>query len=503
MARGMDLSTLLRRAIGPDAAPPETVGVRITDICGDSRRATNGSLFVAVAGGHVDGAGFIADAVRRGASAVATESKTVSAGQTIVIRVADARLALARLAAAFHRLDEIQDRGEMRAVGITGTNGKSTIAHMVRAILRAAGRRPAMLGTIEYDLVGRLIPADLTTPDPVTLTRHIVEAHEAGARDLVMEVSSHSLAQRRTDGIRYDVGVFTNLTQDHLDYHPNWQDYLSAKRRLFEGLAPQATAIINADDPASATIVQGCRAAIARYGIENRADLFGEILSAKLTGCRFLLKDRGEAIEIETNLVGRHNVSNALAAAAVGRALGIDLATIRTALAGIRLVPGRLQRVEADGLGFDVFVDYAHTEDALRNVLRALRPFTRGRLWCVFGCGGDRDRMKRPLMARAVAEGADAFVITSDNPRTEDPLAILADIERGLEAGNQQRVATIPDRAKAIGYAIERLTAGDALVIAGKGHEDYQILGTSRIDFDDVETARAAIEARAGRTVSQ
>jgi UDP-N-acetylmuramoyl-L-alanyl-D-glutamate--2,6-diaminopimelate ligase len=356
-----------------------------------------------------------------------------------------------------------------------------------------------MLGTIEYDLIDRRYPAPLTTPGPIELAEHLVAARRAGARRAVMEVSSHSLCQKRTDGVTFAAAVFSNLTQDHLDYHTDMDDYLAAKRRLFEGLAPDAAAVVNIDDPASAGMVKGCAGRVVGFGFGDAAEVRGRIDRANRHGSVFLVEQGGTPFHVETPMVGRHNVANALAAIATALSQGVDPPTIARGLATLRFVPGRLQRVDAGEPDIDVFVDYAHTPDALTNMLSAVRPLTRGRLVCVFGCGGDRDRTKRPLMARAVAEAADAFVITSDNPRTEDPLAILADVERGLSVEQRGRAATQVDRRTAIRKAIERLDAGDVLVIAGKGHEDYQILGTEKIHFDDAEVARDALLERTAR----
>ncbi len=494
--RVMDLRTLLDRAVGSGVSPPEAAGVQVRDVCDDSRVARPGSLFVAVAGTRANGAVFADDAASRGAVAIVTDGE-VSVGRGLaVVKVKDARRALARLAAVFHGLDRIQADGGLSVTGITGTNGKSTVAYMVRSILGAAGEPVALLGTIEYDLVGRAMRAELTTPGPVLLTRHLVEAHASGARHVVMEVSSHSLDQRRTDGIRFSAAVFTNLTQDHLDYHETREDYLEAKRRLFADLPRDAVAVVNGDEPASERIVEGCRARVIRYGFGDSADVRGRVLEAGRGGSRFVVSYRGEDMEVRTTLAGQYNVSNALAAASVGWAMAVEPSTIARGLSALSRVPGRLERVDCGTLGFDVFVDYAHTDDALKNVLGAVRPLTRGALWCVFGCGGDRDRTKRPLMAKAVAAGSDRFVVTSDNPRTEDPAAIIADIEAGLTGADRARSVTLPDRAAAIGRAIDELLPGDTLVIAGKGHEDYQILGTEKVHFDDVETAREAVELR-------
>jgi len=508
----MPLGVLLRSALaaGPKAAPSPDVFVK--DVCHDSRSVTPGALFVAIPGTSEDGAAFVAEAIRRGAVAVVCERPIQVPDNVPLIQVACARQAVSRLAATFFGLQRIQSAGDLRVIGITGTNGKSTIAYMLRAILRAAERPTALWGTIEYDLLHRRVAGNLTTPDPVDLVRQLVEAHAAGARYALMEVSSHSLDQHRTDGIEFSLAVFTNLTRDHLDYHGTLGAYLQAKRRLFQGLSPQAVAVVNADDPANGATAEGCRASVIRYGLSTspqdhrliagatdgpgNTEVRGIILSESRSGGRFLVQHHGESLELYTPLVGRHNISNALAAAAAALALGVDSRAIRQGLADLTCVPGRLQRVDTGPLGFDVFVDYAHTDDALRNVLRALRPLTSGRLWCVFGCGGDRDRTKRPLMARAVAEGADAFVMTSDNPRTEDPLAIIEEIQRGLCLDDRGRGRTEPDRARAIVWAIEQLAAGDTLLIAGKGHEDYQILGTRKVPFDDAQVAAEAIARR-------
>ncbi|MFQ5501812.1 MAG: UDP-N-acetylmuramoyl-L-alanyl-D-glutamate--2,6-diaminopimelate ligase [Phycisphaerae bacterium] len=493
---GMPLIQLLRCGLGDAWGPAGIPDPLIYNICQDSRQASAGSLFVALRGANARGVAFTADAARRGAVAVLSDRECETPPGVVWVKVPDARIAVSRLAAVFFGLDTVQTAGKLEAIGITGTNGKSTIAYMVRSIFQFVGRPTALLGTIEYDLLSRRLPADLTTPDPVTLIQHMMEAHRAGARVAVLEVSSHSLDQHRTAGLKFSTSVFTNLTQDHLDYHGGFESYLRAKRRLFDGLSPDAVAIVNTDDEASEPILKHCAARVMRFGIENPADVHATILAETSTGCRFRIEYRDDSVTVDSALVGRHNVSNALAAAAVGLAAGIDLKNIGHGLMGLSFVPGRLQRVETHGRGYGVFVDYAHTDDALRNVLRALRPITRGRLWCVFGCGGDRDRTKRPLMARAVAEGADGFVITSDNPRTEDPMSIIEDIHHGLGTKAQRRGIIEPDRARAIAGAIERLSEDDTLLIAGKGHEDYQILGSKRVHFDDVEVAQAAIQRR-------
>ncbi len=511
------LNDLLTRALDMKVEVSGAEQFIISDVCCDSRAATPGCLFVAIRGGNFNGEDYIPDAISKGAAAIVVDQQaTIGPPETgpartgrgsglppgeapVWVRVADTRHALARLASAFFGLDQLQSGGGYPAVGITGTNGKSTIACLMRGIFRAAGRSSALLGTIEYDLVGRKAPSGLTTPDAVDLARLLVEAHTFGADCFVMEASSHSLEQCRTDGIRFDVGVFTNLTRDHLNHHGTMENYRLAKRRLFDHLDERAAAVINVDDPAGLSMVEACRAKVIRYGIEQPAEVRAVALREDRDGTRFVLQHGSEAVEVATPLVGRHNVYNCLAAAAAGIALGIDPTSIRRGIADVALVRGRMERVLTGDLGFDVFVDYAHTDDALRNVLRAARRLTHGRLWCVFGCGGERDRPKRPLMAKAVAELADCFIITSDNPRREAPLQIIAEIERGLTVADASRKETIPDRRKAIHRAIRQLEPGDTLIIAGKGHEDYQEIGTDRIHFDDVEVAREAVKDREGK----
>lgn len=493
----IELEGLLRRALGDIAPPPEARGVMLTGICDDSRQVASGALFIAVPGTRVQGAAFAGEAASRGAAAIVADGFVDVPPGPIAIKVSNARVALAKIAAAWYGLDEIQACGELKATGITGTNGKSTIAYMLRSILRGAGRMTALLGTIEYDLCGETLAAPLTTPAALVLTRHLTAAHKAGAREVVMEVSSHSLDQCRTDGVVFDTAIFTNLTQDHLDYHQTPEAYLLAKRRLFDGLRENAVAVINGDEPAADRIVENCKARVVRFGTGPNADAKAVILEEGRGGCRFTLDFEGSRDEFFTPMVGRHNAMNALAAVTAALIKGIAPQDVRKGLAGLSYVPGRLQPVDSGDLGFDVFVDYAHTDDALRNVLRASRPLAKGRLWCVFGCGGDRDRTKRAKMAQAVAEGADRMVITSDNPRTEDPLSIISDIEQGLGPADRERSVTEPDRTCAIGFAISRLEPGDVLVIAGKGHENYQILGTEKMHFDDIEVARGAIQRRA------
>ncbi len=492
--RSIPLAELCQRAlrVGGFSSKP------ILGITDDSRHVKPGWLYVAVKGTRVDGHDFVPQVAGAGAAAVVVERYVGTPSGVTELIVPDSRHALARLMACWTGLDLLQDQRRLRVLGITGTNGKSTFVFMSRALLAAAGCKSAMIGTVVYDLVGRQIPSPLTTPPAVMLSEYLVEAANAGARFATMEVSSISLDQRRVDGIDFEVAVFSNLTGDHLDYHGTMANYLAAKKRLFDGLRPSASAVVNADDPSSDLIIANCRARILRYGFNDRADLRAEPLETTAAGTRFLLHYGSGTLEMTTPLAGRHNVYNSMAAAGAMLAVGLDLETIRTGLATVRRVPGRLERVGEQGSGVNVFVDYAHTDDALDNVLRAVRPLTPGRLWCVFGCGGDRDRTKRPRMAAVAARLADAVVVTSDNPRTEDPKLIIDEILRGLPQDKSSSALVEPDRAAAIHAAVTRAQRGDTILIAGKGHEDYQIIGTEKFHFDDVEVAQAALRHRAG-----
>jgi UDP-N-acetylmuramoyl-L-alanyl-D-glutamate--2,6-diaminopimelate ligase len=464
----------------------------VTDVVADSRRCRAGSCFVAVHGTAQDGNRFIPAALAGGAVAVVGQDEAVlaSCGAAAWAAVEDARLAVAHLAQAIRGWPARR----MICIGITGTNGKTTTAHLIREILIDAGYRPAMLGTITYETGQRKIEAATTTPDPITLADLMAEMVADGRTHLVMETSSHALDQRRTAGLEFRVGVFTNLTGDHQDYHGNMPAYLAAKRRLFEGLPAEAVAVVNRDDPAGEAIASGTAAKVCWYGLSPAADLWATIDRADASGTDFTFVQGQRRLKATTPLIGRHNVYNSLAAAAACEALGVDLGATAATLARFQRVAGRLQRVEA-AAPFAVFVDYAHTDDALSNVLSALRPLTRGRLILVFGCGGDRDRTKRPRMAKVAEELADVVVITSDNPRSEPPEAIIEESLAGLTAAGRQRIVVEPDRRAAIGRAIAQAQPGDIVLIAGKGHENYQEVCGVKSHFDDVEVAAQAIGA--------
>jgi UDP-N-acetylmuramoyl-L-alanyl-D-glutamate--2,6-diaminopimelate ligase len=467
----------------------------VSGVYDDSRMVEPESVFVAVRGTGIDGRRFVGDALARGALAVVGEELPGHA-DAVVLNVRDARGALATLATRWHGLDA-EPAAERRLVGITGTNGKSTTAFMTRAILRAARMQCGMLGTVHYDLCSRSVVSEMTTPGPLQLAALLRECFDAGARAAVMEVSSHALHQKRTDGLSFSAAAFTNLTQDHLDYHGDLESYRAAKARLFERLDASAVAVVNRDDPNYEYMIRECPARVVTYALDQEAEVRATITRESVRGTTFRVRANGFDLVLENAIPGRHNVYNATAATGLALALGISPDAIAAGLAAVRNIPGRLQRVPCAGAA-DVFVDYAHTDDALRNVLGVLRPLTRRRLIVVFGCGGDRDRTKRPKMARAVAAFADAIVVTSDNPRTEEPARIIDDVLAGFDADTRRRVLVEPDRRSAIHAALAASHDGDVVLIAGKGHEDYQILGTRRVHFDDVEVAIWAAAELAG-----
>ena len=465
----------------------------------DSRRVKPGYVFVAMHGETSDGNRFIDQAIQSGAVAVVTDSTTEQPRRGVAWAVVPhGRRALARLSANFYKRP-----GERIAItGITGTNGKSTTAFLVEAILTAADRKSALIGTIEYRVAGHVYPAPHTTPEPLELARLLNEALGQGATDAVMEVSSHALAQQRVFGLPFDVAVFTNLTRDHLDYHNTMQEYFAAKRVLFEGCGtdPPRAAVTNLDDEYGAKLAEFSRkhsSLVLTYGWE-RGDFRSEDVNITPRGTRFDLVTPREKIAVFSPLIGRVNVYNILAAAAAGYARGCDSTAVARGVESLTHVPGRFERVDC-GQPFTVVVDYAHTDDALRNLTSLAREFVsqgtaKGRLLTVFGCGGDRDRAKRPLMGEAAGHGSDFVVLTSDNPRSEDPLAIINDALVGLQKSGA-KYSVEPDRRKAIALAIGQARPGDIVLLAGKGHEKVQVTREGARPFDDVEEAREALRA--------
>jgi len=482
------------RLRGPGGAggPVVSGDADVSRVILDSRRAQAGDCFVAVRGTAADGHDYITRAVAAGCTAVVCEDATAVPPDLPHAVVDDTRRAAGPLAQAAAGWPARR----LITIGITGTNGKTTTAYLLRHILRAAGFAPAMLGTVTYDTIARTAAAPTTTPSPVELAELLAEAVEAGATHAVMEVSSHALDQHRADGIDFRAGVFTNLTRDHLDYHGTGDEYAAAKRRLFEALPPDATAVLNRDDPHAARMAEGLPARRLWYGLSPGAQMHAEIAEMGIAGSRFVIRFAGRQTPVNTPLIGRHNVYNCVAAVAAAVALEVDVEPASAALADAAGAPGRLEPVGGDA-PFTVLVDYAHTDDALANVLDALTPIKGdGRLILVFGCGGDRDRSKRPAMARVAAGGADRVIVTSDNPRGEDPAAIIEEICTGFDPPAMAKVTVQPDRREAIAAALGAAAPGDMVLIAGKGHEDYQILGPRRVHFDDRETAEELLRRR-------
>jgi UDP-N-acetylmuramoyl-L-alanyl-D-glutamate--2,6-diaminopimelate ligase len=463
----------------------------------DSRRVKPGSLFVAMRGESSDGNQFIDQAIAAGAVAVVTDSAAEKPRLGVAWAVVpNGRRALARISANFYK----KPAERIAITGITGTNGKSTTAFLLESILTAAGRKSALIGTIEYHVAGKVLPAPHTTPEALELNRIFSEALGWGATDAVMEVSSHALAQERVFGVSFDVAVFTNLTRDHLDYHKTMEEYFAAKRVLFEGCgtdAPRAV-VTNLDDEYGAKLAEFSRkrsSVVLKYGWE-RGDLHAEKVEITTRGTRFDLVTPAGKMGVFSALIGRVNVYNILAAAGAGYARGCAAQAIAAGIDKLACVPGRFERVEC-GQPFTVVVDYAHTDDALRNLTALARELVsaeRGRVLTVFGCGGDRDRKKRPLMGEAAGRGSDFVVLTSDNPRSEDPVAIINDAVVGLQKKGV-KYSVEPDRRKAIALAIGEARPGDIVLLAGKGHEKVQVTREGPLPFDDLEVARAALRA--------
>jgi len=486
----------------------------VSDVTHDSREAREGSLFVAICGAKLDAHSFIGQVMAGGAVGVISERARPADFAGAWIEVADARAALARAAA------EVQGHPsrELKLVGITGTNGKTTTAHLLAAVCEAAGERVAVLGTVGYRIGDEQFKAEHTTPEASAVQRFLRRAVEAGCAVAVMESSSQALDLRRCDALDYDVAVFTNLTQDHLDYHGTMEDYFEAKRRLFDGRlgSRPRVSVVNVDDPYGVRLAEelsGSGARVITFALRaEEADVRARDVEYTLEGMRFTLQATGVGSGVESRvesgvespvrspLVGRPHIYNMLAAGACGLALGYDLDIMARAFATCAGAPGRFERVAHPAADFAVVVDYAHTDDALRNVLGTARDVVTngGRVITVFGCGGDRDRTKRAPMGEAAAALSDIVILTSDNPRTEDPEAILADTEVGLRRAAGKPYLKIADRREAIFRAVGEARAGDVVVIAGKGHEDYQIVGTEMFHFDDKEVAREALSARLG-----
>lgn len=452
----------------------------------DSRKLRQGDIFVAIKGTKVDGWDFIGQAVVSGARYVVTDKPTKVASAE-VIETPDPAFALGVLAQAAYDYPN----KKLTNLAVTGTNGKTTTTYLARSIIAAAGHKCGLIGTITTDLGSQTdqIAASMTTPDAVELASLSSQMLAAGCDYMVTEASSHAIEQNRLAGIDFKAVAFSNLTGDHLDYHKTMDAYLAAKLKLFEKLSPDSTAIINKDDPVFEQVGSAAsQAKILFYSLQQPAEITAKIISMDIAGTIYDLEILGKKVRVKTSLIGRHNISNHLAAAGMVYACGFTLEQIAEGLSKIAKVPGRLEKVPSSK-DFAVLVDYAHTDDAMKNVLSTLKPLCKGKLTIIFGCGGDRDKTKRPRMAAVAEQFADAIYVTSDNPRTEKPLDIIEDVIKGFLNPSAENITIEPERKKAIELAVKAAGSGDIILIAGKGHEDYQIIGSEKYHFSDIEIA--------------
>jgi UDP-N-acetylmuramoyl-L-alanyl-D-glutamate--2,6-diaminopimelate ligase len=468
----------------------ERLDTKVRGIHYDSRKIKPGDIFVCIKGFRTDGHYYINDAVERGAVAVVVERDVPIPCGVAWARLENTRRALAVLAANFYG----HPSRELDLIGVTGTNGKTTTTHLIEAVLKAKGQKTGLIGTIWNKIGEEKVPGDRTTPESLDLQCLLRRMVSAGVNSAVMEVSSHGLALHRVALCEFDVAVFTNLTQDHLDFHASFEEYFSSKLLLFTGLGQNRTknrtcyAVVNTDDPAGREIMTKVSVPVITYGLRKEADVVARDVQMSPRGTTFNLCFAGEKVPFTINLPGRFNVYNSLAAIAVGIKEGLSFPVIQQALAQVKKVPGRFEVIDL-GQDFTVVVDYAHTPDGLKKVLETARLLTKGRLIVVFGCGGDRDQEKRPVMGRIAGSICDFTLLTSDNPRSEDPKKILAQIEAGIKEVTSAYLV-IEDRYQAIRTALHYAQKGDFVVIAGKGHENYQILKDHIIPFDDCEVVR-------------
>ncbi len=493
---GVSVSKMFQTVFGQMVV---THDVEIAAIHYDSRQIGRGDVFVAIKGATTDGHKYINAAVTKGAKVVVVEDDTAMPDSffmhtgAVKIVVPDTRKALARMAANYFG----HPAQKLTLIGVTGTNGKTSTTYLIKAILEAQGWRAGLIGTVEYQIGDEILPPTHTTPESLELNKLLATMVERGCKAAVMEVSSHALTLHRVAGINFRAAVFTNLTQDHLDFHRTMDNYFHAKKILFDELSSDAVAITNSDDPRGKAIVANTAVSIFTYGTSDTAQVRASDVQVSLSGSQFTVTYQQQPRPVHTPLIGRFNVQNALAAYATGVALGFDRKTIEEGIARVKAVPGRFQHI-ASPEGWIAVVDYAHTPDALAHCLRTIHDIMgedrRGRIITVFGCGGDRDKGKRPLMGRVATELSDVTVITSDNPRSERPEAILRDIQAGCVPG--KTVHTEVDRRKAIAFALGMARAGDVVLIAGKGHETYQIVGDRRVHFDDREEIESFIRTQ-------
>jgi len=469
--------------------------LQINHIAFDSRKVCEGGLFVAIPGENFNGETFIKDALDKGAIAIITESPlsslysiSIDSKKITAFCVNDSRKALSKISANFFN----QPSEQLSLTGITGTNGKTTLTYILEALSKASGRKAGVIGTIDCRYGKTIVPSEMTTPESLDLNQCLRQMADEGITDCFLEVSSHALARKRVYGMNFQTGIFTNLSRDHLDFHGDMEEYKNAKAKLFRENRVKVP-VINIDDPVGKEFAEEFSQGAISIGMQSTADFFAENITLKAAESRFTMKSPNGSIEVRTNLLGEHNIYNLLAAAAAASAQGISLNIIQNVFQKIPTIPGRFESVNM-GQNFSVLVDYAHTEDALSKSIIATKAFTRGKVIVVFGCGGDRDQGKRKKMGEAALQDADFTVITSDNPRTEDPEQIINDIKKGFPS--TESYTAITNRRKAIEYAINRAEKNDLVLIAGKGHEGYQIVGTKKEHFDDREVAREFLRQR-------
>lgn len=467
----------------------DSMEIEISGIAYDSRRVDLGYIFVCVEGFKQDGHDFITEAIENGAKVIVVEKDVNFNPEIIYIKVQDSRLALAKLSEVFYGFS----LNKLDLVGVTGTNGKTTTTYMIESILSQAGFQTGLIGTISNKIADQSLPTERTTPESLDLHELFQKMVLSGVTHTVMEVSSHALELKRVQDFRFRVAVFTNISQDHLDFHESLENYTITKGKLFQQLLPDGTGVINLDDAAGGYMLEQCQGKVITYGINAEADVRASEIDVKIDGVSYLVTTpRGET-RVNLNFSGFFNVYNSLAAISMGLAFDLPLPVIKAGLESLSGVAGRFEQVKC-GQDFGVVVDYAHTPDGVENVLETARKISKKRMIAVFGCGGDRDRTKRPLMGKIAAELADFCILTSDNPRTEDPLKILKDVEEGvLESAEESAYLIIPDRREAIFRAIEEAQTGDLVIIMGKGHEAYQVFKDQTIVFDDREIAKEAI----------
>ncbi|MFO7984154.1 MAG: UDP-N-acetylmuramoyl-L-alanyl-D-glutamate--2,6-diaminopimelate ligase [Desulfuromonadales bacterium] len=504
----MELTRLIEHISPQRISGPRDASIEVGSLAYDSRKVEPGGVFFALRGEHADGHRFIDQAVKNGAVAVVMEENRELPIGTVGIQVANARLAMARIVSVFFGFPTTS----IPVIGVTGTNGKTTTTYLIESIFRAGGYRPAVLGTINYRFENTIRPSVHTTPESLDLMEIATGFCRDGADALVLEVSSHALAQYRVDGLDFSVGVFTNLTPEHLDYHRNMGDYYASKKRFFDELLERSggRAVINLDDPYGQSLAAEIPDALTFGRTSSAAMVKPESVEASLEGIHGHLRSPVGGIELHSPLVGTFNIQNVLAAAATGLAAEIGPEQISKGLAKAPQVPGRMERVENDR-GAVILVDYAHTGDALEKALAAVKDLEPKRILTIFGCGGDRDRAKRPVMGEVACRFSDLAIVTSDNPRNEDPAAIIEDIHVGCRnvhdqpldlsaaaSGDQKGFVTIADRREAIRFAVRCLGERDVMLVAGKGHEDYQVIGPETLHFDDREEVRKALSDAEG-----